>query len=317
MTANHPTPFEYHHTDTQALSPLIHLGTSSWTHPFWKGQLYHRTYSSEKEFNLHSLAEFSAYPLFRIVEIDSTFYTPPKEETLANYAALVPDDFRFSAKIWERLSIPTFPNVKRYGKYAGQENLAFLDSKIFLDEFVPPFRNATFSKKFASFLLQFPKMDPVFITSRHFLNQLEKFLDAFPKEFSLAIEIRNREGFQRAYIELLNRYHVTHCFNQWHTMPALIDQMKKIATFGGLGAPFYMARLITPLGVSYEAAKGLFEPFYEIKRRSDAARNDIVRFVRRAIERNVPAYIIVNNRFEGNSPCTVRELDEMLRREVR
>src|SRR5262245_17274492 len=129
-----PFPFQYSPPEGSPLPPNIRLGTSSWTHQFWKGQIYHRSYKSEKEFNLLSLEEYASIGLFQMVEIDSTFYTPPKEETLARYAELVPDDFRFTAKIWERLSIPFFPDMKRYGKFAGQENPFFLSPEVFRDE---------------------------------------------------------------------------------------------------------------------------------------------------------------------------------------
>ena len=309
--AQDPTPFEYPALN-ETFPDSIRIGASSWTHQFWKGQIFHKKYKSEKEFNSYSLEEYAAYDLFTLVETDSTFYTPPKEETLEKYASLVPETFLFTAKVWERTSIPVYPNVKRYGKYAGQENDSFLDPTVFNEQFLPPFLNPVFKKKFAGFLIQFPRMEPTFATSRLLLSKLEKFLEAFPRNFRLAIEIRNKEILSTAYIALLNAHNVTHCFNHWHPMPSLLDQMKKIASLGGLSADFYMARLITPSGMKYEEAGTFMAPFFEIKRRDEQARADVVRIVKRAVQREVPAYIIVNNRFEGNSPCTIREVREQL-----
>jgi uncharacterized protein YecE (DUF72 family) len=307
-----PYPLEYSPSDKKPIPSNIYLGTSSWTHDFWKGQIYHRAYRSEKEFNTQSLGEFAALGLFKIVEIDSTFYAPPKEETLEQYASLVPENFLFTAKIWERISIPVFPSMKRYGPLAGQENPFFLDPKVFVEEFLPPFLSPAFSKKLAAFLIQFPAMPRPFVTSKLFLQKLTAFFEAFPKQCKLAVEIRNQELLVEPYFSLLNLHDVSHCFNQWQTMPSITDQMKKIAECGGLKADFLMARLLTPLGVTFEKAKEMFEPFYQIGKRDEHARQDVLRLARRALQRNVPAYIIVNNRFEGNSPITIKELEALI-----
>lgn len=294
--------------DTSCLPPFLFLGTSSWTHKFWKGQIYHGKYSSEKDFNRNSLREYASIGLFKAVEIDSTFYIPPKEETLVHYAEQVPPDFRFTVKVWERISIHTYPAIKRYGKRAGQLNPGFLDPVLFCEEFLPPFRTKSFHEKLGSFLIQFPKFDRHFIEAGFFLDKLEEFLKRFPDDFNLAIEIRNREILSKEYVELLNRYGVSHCFNQWDSMYSLLEQMKLIASWGGLEAKFYSARLVTPLGVGFDKAGKMFEPFTRIVKRDESARRAMKLVVRRAHEKGVPAYIIVNNRFEGNSPETVSEL---------
>lgn len=307
-----PTPLDYVHREGRVLPSNIRLGASSWTHEFWKGQIYHRSYRSGQDFNLRSLEEYAQLGLFTCVEIDSTFYTPPKEETLAQYARLTPDGFVFTAKIWERISIPEFPDMKRYGKLAGQVNEAFLSPEVFAEQFLPPFRNPEFHAKLGCFLLQFPRMSGALATSTSFLSRLEHFLAAFPADFKLAIEIRNRELLVPRYLSLLNRYGAAHCFNHWETMPSLIDQMKCVAAAGGSQAAFYMARLLTPLSMRFEEAGRYFEPFHDIKQRNDQARSDVRRLVKRALERDVPAYVIVNNRFEGNTPRTILELEELL-----
>jgi len=47
-------------------------------------------------------------------------------------------------------------------------------------------------------------------------------------------------------------------------------------------------------GKSITEAKNRFEPFYEIRHRDEAARNAVVRMARRAITRNIPAFLIVH-----------------------
>lgn len=296
-----------------SLPEEVQLGSSSWAHPFWRGQIYHREYRSDKDFNLNSLSEFAASGLFSSVEIDSSFYAPPRTEVLEQYAALVPETFRFAAKIWERLSIPVFPDMRRYGKDAGKENASFLDPSLFLEKVLPPFQAPEFRKKFAAFLLQFPPINTEYGTSRTFLSRLEAFCAAIPSDISLAIEIRNGAMLTPAYLEILNRYRVSHCFNQWSSMLPVLEQMKLVAASGGLEARFMYARMITPLHMSFDRAGKLFEPFTELKQRDSGARQDLIRLARRAVQRGVPVFMFLNNRFEGNTPASAREIRSLMR----
>ena len=71
------------------LSPLIRFGCSSWTYPGWTGLIYQKPYPATGA-GAKMLAEYARWPLFRTVGIDSFFYTPPSERTLASYAAALP-----------------------------------------------------------------------------------------------------------------------------------------------------------------------------------------------------------------------------------
>ena len=42
-------------------------------------------------------------------------------------------------------------------------------------------------------------------------------------------------------------------------------------------------------------------------------RRDVVRLARRAMERNVPAFVLVNNRAEGNAPLTINAIGRMVK----
>ena len=69
------------------IPPLIRFGTSSWTYPGWKGLVYHRDYGG-KGTAAPMLAEYSEFPLFRTVGIDSSFYGPPTDATLCPFIHL-------------------------------------------------------------------------------------------------------------------------------------------------------------------------------------------------------------------------------------
>ena len=50
-------------------------------------------------------------------------------------------------------------------------------------------------------------------------------------------------------------------YNHWSYMPSLADQHTRMGTFT---APFTVQRLLTPLKMSYEAAKKRVEPYTKI-----------------------------------------------------
>jgi hypothetical protein len=72
-------------------------------------------------------------------------------------------------------------------------------------------------------------------------------------------------------------------------------------------------RLLPSLKMSYEAAKKRAEPYTKILEGLPEMRRDRVEFVRKAVAEGRRAYVLVNNRSEGNAPLTVQALAEMLR----
>lgn len=83
---------------------------------------------------------------------------------------------------------------------------------------------------------------------------------------------------------------------------------------GRFTAPFTVLRLLTPLKISYEAAKKRAEPYTKIVGELPEMRRDTVELVRNAVAENGRAYVPVNNRSEGNAPLTVQAL-KMLSKE--
>ena len=71
--------------------------------------------------------------------------------------------------------------------------------------------------------------------------------------------------------------------------------------------------LLPPLKRSYEAPKKRAEPYTKIVEELPEMRQGTVELVRKAVAENRRAYVLVNNRSEGNAPLTVQALAEMLR----
>ncbi len=92
-------------------------------------------------------------------------------------------------------------------------------------------------------------------------------------------------------------------------MPSLADQHQRMGFFT---APFTVLRLLTPLGMSYEAAKKRAEPYTKIVEELPEMRRETVDLVQKAIAENRRSYVLVNNRSEGNAPMTVQALVDRL-----
>jgi uncharacterized protein YecE (DUF72 family) len=298
------------------LPALIRFGTSTWTYPGWKGLVYQNKYKNEKEFKSRCLEEYGKVPWFRSVGIDNTFYTPPSLKQLQSYAQSLPENFKWISKVWERITIPRYPKHARYGKYAGQQNPDFLNANLFSGEVLERFSAPEILKRTGPFVFQFQTMSESLLKDVNFLKTLREFLLKLPKQFRYATEIRNPALLIPEYFEILNEAGATHCFNHWHLMPPLHVQMKRAAEAGGLTAPFYVSRILTPLGVSYENAVKMFEPYNSLKKPLPEMRRDIVRLAKRALERENETFIIVNNRSEGNAPMTIDALGRLITSEI-
>lgn len=294
------------------LPPSIHLGTSTWAFPGWKGVVYKRAYKSQRDFTANSLGEYATIPWFSTVCIDSLFYNPPKPETLANYAALVPPHFRWISKVWERITIAQYPKHARYGALAGQPNPDFLNVRLLKEAVLSAYVNPDVSVRTGPFVFQFAPFSSKVMPYSEFVHRLADFLRELPTDFRYAVEVRNQEILTPLYFRALNEHRVTHCFNHWNSMIPLHQQMRRAAEAGGLTADFYLARLLTPLGTSYENAEKLFEPYDRVQRPNVAMRGDVVRLARRAITTGKEAFITANNKAEGNSPFTMVSLGKLI-----
>lgn len=81
----------------------------------------------------------------------------------------------------------------------------------------------------------------------------------------------------------------------------------------GFTAVFTVLRLPTPVGMSYAAAKKRAEPCTKIVEELHQMRGEAVQLVRQAVGAGRRAYVLTNNRTEGNAPLTVQGLVGMLR----
>lgn len=93
-------------------------------------------------------------------------------------------------------------------------------------------------------------------------------------------------------------------------MPPLAEQHQRLS--GYFTAPFVVFRLLTPLGMMYEAAVQRAEPYNKIVKPLPEMRKDTLQLVSEAMGQHWRAYVLVNNRAEGSAPLTVQALVDSL-----
>jgi len=290
----------------QGIPSSIRFGTSTWTYDGWFGDVYHRRYRGPQPAS--RLEEYARYPLFRTVGIDSAFYDPPSEEELRSYARALPPGFPCVSKVWDRIT------AKRLGQDAPQPGLAgirnpdFLNAALFKDSVLGPY-SRVFRDHAGCFVFEFQSMrgkdlpDPL-----QWADQLDDFLKELPRDFRYAVELRNPELLTGVHGEVLKRHGVAHVFNSWTEMPAIGDQVDLGWT---LPTDFTVARALLKPGRRYSDAVKQFQPYDRVQEPVPSLRNDLVRLVSQAHQRRVEAFILANNRAEGNAPGTIRAVARM------
>src|SRR5213083_1341910 len=120
----------------------VFLGTSSWKYAGWRGQLYDearyvwRGRFAEARFNKECLAEYAE--VFKTVCVDAAYYKFPDCRYLETMVSAVPDDFLFSLKVTDEITIKKFSNLPRFGLRAGKSNDNFLNADLFASAFLKP-----------------------------------------------------------------------------------------------------------------------------------------------------------------------------------
>lgn len=290
-----------------AVPDQVRFGTSSWTYPGWKGLVYQRDYPKTGN-SAPMLEEYARFPLFRTAGIDSTFYAPPTPELLASYARALPPDFQCVSKVWDRLTVLTFPKA-RYRALGGEPNPDFLNPQVFLDEVLRPYHEH-FQEHTGPFVFEFQTIGRgEGLNAQGFADRLDAFFGQLPRDYRYAVEIRNREFLTAPYFAVLREHNVAHVFNSWTRMPSVGEQLDIPGVFS---APFTVARILLRPGRTYSDAVDAFAPYDRIHDHNDELRHDIVRLVRQAQGLRIPAYVLVNNRAEGSAPITIAAVAEIL-----
>jgi uncharacterized protein YecE (DUF72 family) len=285
----------------------VRFGASSWNYPGWQGLVYHREYGSPGA-PARMLEEYAAFPLFRTIGVDSSFYAPPTDELLQSYAAHLPPGFPCVCKVWNQLTIQTFTKAQDRGR-AGKANPDFLNPDVFMEAIYEPFRRS-FAANTGPHVFEFTTiargrgMSP-----EDFADRLDKFFSALPTDGQYAVEIRNEEFLTPMYFAVLREHGVAHVFSSWTRMPPIGHQLDLP---NAVTAQFLVGRALLRPGRTYDEAVDAFAPYDRIQEPNPKLRRDLVRLIETAVRLRIPAYLLVNNRAEGSAPLTIAEVARLL-----
>ena len=279
----------------------LRLGTMSWSFPGWRGMVYGEG-ADPKLLADAGLTAYSKHPLLGTVEIDRSFYEPLPTRYFESVSEQVPASFRFLVKAHEECSMPRFPKHARYGKKQGERSARFLDAAYATDAVVGPTREGL-GDKLGAILFQFPPQDAS--DPRRFAEELGGFLERLPRGVIYAVEMRNPELLTDAYARALVVAGAVHAHNVWGNMPSVLRQARLIPPQAR--RPL-IVRWLMRRGDDYEGARSRFLPFSKLVEPDSTNRRDIATLVAKALEHDVPAFVVVNNKAEGCAPASISEL---------
>jgi uncharacterized protein YecE (DUF72 family) len=222
--------------------PQLWIGTSGLVLPVPNKQAF------PPEFQSGSRLTFYA-SLFNSIEVNSSFYKVPQPPTFSKWANEVPEDFRFTVKLWRGIT--------------HEPDLNFTPADV--DKFMHS-ANQLSAKK-GCLLIQLPpslRVDKI--------NQLQRLLERVTRstpqrDWKIAVEFRNRTWYSQEAEQLLAQFRAVKVL---HDMPA----SKIMETAGDL--PFVYLRFHGPAG-DYKGGygKSVLKKYAEMVQQWQAAGKDV------------------------------------------
>lgn len=176
---------------------LIHIGTSGWEYPHWKGPFYPDGIRSDGHLAFYADS-------FHTVEVNNSFYNLPSEKTLAAWRDTVPDGFTFAVKASRYIT--HMKKLKEPQKAVSR----FLD------------RVSVLGEKLGPILFQLPpkwRANP---------QRLKEFCGSLPADFRYTFEFRDPSWFNDEIYEILTEAGAAFCI--FH-LSGLLSPKKVTADF--------------------------------------------------------------------------------------
>ncbi len=288
------------------LGPGVHLGTSSWSFPGWRGLVWDGPYAPTA-LSRHGLAAYARHPLLRSVSVDRSFYRPLDAAQFAAMAQQVPDDFRFVVKAPAAITDAAQRGAE--GRQAWLPNPQFLDPQQALQAFVRPVAQGLGAQA-GALVFQLSPLGPRWLQSTPDLYaRLGALFTACTPELPpgavMALEVRDAALLCPALAALLKQHGVRYCLGLHDRMPPIGEQLPMLRALwpGPLVCRWNLQR-----GLRYAAAKTLFEPFDRLQAPDPDTRAQLARVIAGTVAAGYAAYATINNKAEGSAPLSVIEL---------
>jgi uncharacterized protein YecE (DUF72 family) len=293
----------------QQYKPYLRIGTCSWKYDSWKGLVY----DPDKKYHFYDyLSDYARY--FNTVEIDQWFWSLfpqgaklPDPETVKSYADSVPDDFLFTVKVPNSITLTHYyakqpPSLKGY---ANSPNPHFLDVDLlnrFLETLDP------MKGKLGPVMFQFEYLNKKKMPSKEaFLERIGEFFYKAPTEFDYAVETRNPNYLAKDFFDFLREQGLGFVLLEGYYMPHIAD----IATeYDFRTTGFSIVRLHGPDRQEIEERTGGL--WSEIVDPKDKGLSAAASIIRENTKRDIASFVNVNNHYEGCAPLTIQRLLRLL-----
>lgn len=276
FAAAHPISDLLNLTDQQK----IRIGACAWTFEDWRDGFYPPDLPPSRW-----LEFYARY--FPAVEVDSTFYGPPAEETALRWNEMTPSTFRFACKL------PREITHTRKLHDCSAELTAFLRA-------VEPL-----AAKLHVLLIQLP---PSF-TPTAGKTDLRAFLKQLPRDFRFAIEFRHPGWHRPNIIHLLETHRV--CWVWADTSP--LDE-RNLAPFEFLPqtTDFIYVRLLGDYATKYGSDGEHLHQYGRLLWKREAALESWSVKIERHLSEVRNVWALVGNHYEGFAPETAQRLAQRL-----
>ena len=314
----------------RGIHPKISIGTASDRYAGWLGQIYtkeryrdrtshRRNTVGGKSFLEEVLAVDSVeeyFEHFRVLEIDYTFYSPLLDKNrkptqnyhvLRRYRRYLKDRDHLMLKIPQLISAH---KLRRGGKYL--ENEDYLNPEIFINQFYEP-AVKLLGPTLSGFIFE---QDYQRRQDRAPVTQMAEALDAFfesiPKDNRYHIELRTESYLSNQVFHVLEKHGVGQVLSHWTWLPPLRKQFAKTGSRFFNSGRQCVVRLMTPIGMRYEAAYAKAYPFDKLV--EGMLQPEMVEqtaaLMWTGIKENVQMNVMINNRAGGNAPIIARRITE-------
>ena len=276
----------------------LNIGTCSWKYESWQGLVY-------PEFgNYNYLEEYSKK--YNSVEIDQWFWslhpnnkiTLPKYNVVEEYLNSTPDDFKFTIKIPNSITLTHPYKSKEINKHFLSLDLmdAFIDSINLL------------KPKVGMLIFQFEYLNKQKISSQiEFQQRLEELFVKVNRDYNYAVEIRNPNYLNKEMFSFLNNHDISFVFLHGYYMPPIFETFSKFSEY---------IKNKTVIRLHGFDRKGIElktnKIWNEIVDPKDDDLKKLAEMLNNLLDQKVDTFINVNNHFEGSAPLTISKILEMM-----
>lgn len=258
----------------------LHLGTCSFTGAGWKGPFYPPKLRSTEYLSYYASQ-------FDTVEIDSTFYATPAPDTVRAWNDRTPAGFTFALKVPKTIT----HEAMLVG--ADREMSEFLQVLELLGDKVGPI------------LIQLPYFSrAIFPDAERFIRHITPFLASLPREFSFALEVRNKTWIAPPLLDALSRRGVALALIDHPLMSSPEDLMKQNPVTAGFS---YLRWLGDRQGIERMTKK-----WGETIIQRDGELEEWARVSKTLLALGITIFGYANNHYAGHAPATVRSFRKLI-----